>query len=156
MINVSKSIWISAPREKVFSIASDYRKWEDWYVGLSGVKPTTASITGTGCRYAYSIKFMGIRMPVETEIKDYTKNRGWKGVSTRGMKHITSWNFEIIGNGTILTMGITSGIPVPVVGILLDHGIMKSYFENNILASLTRLKRKIEACDLVENIQPLQ
>ncbi len=37
MIRIEHSTIIQAPVEQVFGYAADYRKWREWYEGVSGV-----------------------------------------------------------------------------------------------------------------------
>lgn len=49
---------------------------------------------------------LGVKIPVETEIYDYAENRGWIGVSTRGVPHRTRWSFEAFVNLEYLPVSI--------------------------------------------------
>ncbi len=76
MIRIEHSTIIQAPVEQVFSYAADYRKWPEWYEGVSDITPTTAVTEGNNARYAYRVCVMAISAGVETEIHDFVQNRG--------------------------------------------------------------------------------
>ena len=43
---------------------------------------------------------MGVAVSVETEVHDFAMNRGWTGVSTKGVPAHTYWTFESMGDET--------------------------------------------------------
>ena len=145
MFQAEHSIVIDAPAEKVFAYASDWRKWHEWFEGVSSFTPTTVTEKGTGTRYAYKATVMGIRIPVEIEIHDYVENEGWNGVSTKGAPHKTRWRFDTIGNRTRFTYGLEGHLPVPVLGKLLDRFFLQSQWDKIIVKSLVNLKTKLQA-----------
>jgi len=144
MTRVEASVEIAAPLPEVFAYASDWRKWEEWWLGVSDFRPTTEVTRGNGTRYAYKAWIGGIRMEVETEIHDFVENVGWRGVVTRGTPHTTRWLFEPAGAGTRLTYTLEYRIPVPVVGPLLDALLMRPGWQRRLERSLANLKARFE------------
>jgi len=144
MARIENSIVISVPVEKVFSYASDYQKWEDWFEGVSDFKPTTKTTRGNGTRYAYKARMMGLSIGIETEIQNFEENKGWEGSATKGMPHQTFWNFETVDSGTKMTYGLEYSIEVPFIGNWLDTTFMKPQWNKIIRNSLGNLKQKLE------------
>lgn len=100
---------------------------------------------GTGTRYAYKTRMLGIKFPVETEIHDYVEDQGWNGISTRGVPHRTMWSFEASGKETRFTYGLEGRMPIPLFGPLIDSRILHPLWEKIISNSLQNLKTKIES-----------
>jgi hypothetical protein len=140
MTRVEHNILIQAPVKDVFSYASDWRKWSDWFEGVSDFKATTEVEQGNGARYSYKARIMGISAKVETEIHDFVQNAGWKGVATKGMPHKTYWIFESIGDGTKFTYALEYKLSIPLLGSLLDSLIMKPQWDRIIRNTLKNLK----------------
>ena len=140
MTKIEKSIVIPTPVEKVFAYASDYQKWEDWFEVVSEFKPVTEFKRGNGTRYAYKAKMMGLAVGIETEIHDFVENRGWTGVSTKGMPHKTFWKFESIDEGTKMTYALEFDLNIPLIGKWLDNTFLKPQWEKIISKSLEKLK----------------
>ena len=141
MTRIESCVQIPAPVNDVFPYVSDYRKWEEWFEGVSDFKPTTNTTKGNGTRYAYKAKMMGLSVNVETEIFDYIENRGWKGKATKGMPHTTLWIFEPEDNGTKFTYSLEYEINIPLIGNWLDNKFMKPQWERIIGNSLENLKK---------------
>jgi coenzyme Q-binding protein COQ10 len=141
MIRVEHSIIIQAPVEQVFSYAADYRKWPEWYEGVSDVTTTTAVTVGNDARYAYRVRVMTVSAVVETEIHDFVQNRGWTGVSTKGIPHRTTWIFEPIGPATRFTHAVEGHMPVPLLGSLFDSMFLEPQWNKIVKNSLNNLKQ---------------
>lgn len=122
--------------DKVFNYASDYQKWQEWFEGVSNFKPTTESTKGNRTRYAYKAKMMGFIVGLETEIHDFVENKGWTGVSTKGMPHQTFWNFESVDSGTKMTYALEYALDIPLIGKWLDNAFIKPQWEKIISKSL--------------------
>lgn len=144
MTSVEQCIVIDKPVEEVFSYASDWQYWHEWFEGVSTFTPTTSIQKGSGTRYAYKANVMGIKVPVEIEIHDYVENEGWKGISTKGTPHRTYWRFEASGNQTRFTYGLESHLPIPVLGKFLDHYILQPQWNRIISNSLINLQKVFE------------
>lgn len=140
MSKVESSVKIPLPVEDVFPYVSDYKKWEEWFEGVSDFKPTTETTRGNGTRYAYKAKMMGLNVGVETEIFDFVENQGWKGKSIKGMPHTTYWIFESIEGGTKFTYALEYELEIPLVGNWLDKTFMEPQWNKIINNSLENLK----------------
>lgn len=140
---IEKGIVIKKTIDEVFSYASDWEKWADWFEGVSNFKPTTETKKGNGTRYAYKAKMMGLKVPVETEIHDFVVDKGWIGKSTKGMPHRTQWIFEKIDVGTKFTYVLEYKLPIPVLGPLFDKFILKPQWNKIIEKSLQNLNKKL-------------
>jgi uncharacterized protein YndB with AHSA1/START domain len=140
MTRIEHSVIIQAPIEKVFSYTADYQKWSEWFEGVSDFRATTTVSQGNGARYAYKARMMGVSAKIETEIHDFQLNRGWKGVATKGMPHLTQWIFEPITEGTKFTYILEYDMPIPLLCSLLDSLFMKPKWTKILEKSLNNLK----------------
>ncbi len=140
MTRIAESVEVSAPVEEVFAFASDWRRWEEWWLGVSGFKPATEVTRGNGARYAYTAWMAGLKVNLETEIQNFVENVGWRGVVSRGMPHRTQWLFEAEGAATRLTYILEYSLPVPVLGALLDFLLVRPGWRRLLRRSLGNLK----------------
>jgi len=140
MTRVEASVVVPAPLGEVFAYASDWRKWEEWWEGVSDFRPTTDLARGNGTRYAYKAWIGGLTLNLETEIHDFAENVGWVGTVIKGPPHRTQWVFEDQGERTRLTYILEYNIPVPVLGRLLDNWLMRPGWQRRLERSLENLR----------------
>jgi len=144
MTRIEASVEINAPVEEVFAFASDWRRWGEWWEGVSDFRPTTETTRGNGTRYAYRAWVAGLTVNLETEIQDFVENAGWRGIATKGMPHRTQWVFEAKGDVTRLTYILEYRLPLPVLGALLDSLLMRPGWRRRLENSLRNLKLRFE------------
>lgn len=140
MTRIESSAQIPLPVKDVFPYVSDYKKWEEWFEGVSDFKPTTETARGNGTRYAYKAKMMGLTVGLETEIFDFVENVGWKGKAIKGMPHTTYWIFESIEGETKFTYALEYQLEIPLIGNWLDKTFIEPQWNKIINNSLENLK----------------
>lgn len=140
MTRVEASVDIRAPLADVFAYASDWRKWDEWWEGVSGFQPTSEPTRGDGARYAYKTRIAGVRTNIETEIHDFAENVGWTGIVVKGPPHKTKWVFEGKGDLTRFTYILEYTLPVPILGPLLDSLLMRPGWRRRLEKSLQNLR----------------
>ena len=144
MTEIKRSIQIEAPVSKVFAYASDYRKWPDWYEGVSEFKPITETSYGNGTKYIYKAILFGMNVTVGTEITQFKENEGWIGKSFKGFGHMTEWIFKKSNANTEFTHGLTYKVPWYMGGKFSDIQFVKPAWIRIIENSLQNLKRIME------------
>ncbi len=144
MTHISRSVFIDAPLSRVFAYASEWSRWEDWFEGVSGFRPLTEIEKGNGAKYAYRAKMMGISVPVDAEVRDFRKNKGWVATGKKGMPYTAKWTFREKGGGTEFTYALEYTLTIPLIGGFLDRKLMIPEWENILEKSLANLKATIE------------
>ena len=139
---IENSIIIKKNIDEVFSYASDWEKWSDWFEGVSDFKPMTETKKGNGAHYTYKAKMMGLNVQVDTEIHKFVTNKGWIGKSTKGIPFETQWVFETNDEGTKFTYVLEYKLPIPLLGPLFDKFILKPQWIKIIEKSLQNLNQK--------------
>lgn len=140
MSRIEGSVVIDARIKEVFELASDWRRWPEWFEGVSDFRPVGEMTRGNGARYAYRARLMGMPAKVETEIHEFVENQGWTGIGTKGLSHQTQWIFEPQGEATKFTYILEYELPLPPVGSLLDRFFLKREWRRMIDKSLENLK----------------
>ena len=141
MTKIEDSVVIDAPVDAVFGYASDWRRWPDWFEGLSDVRSTSGVSRGTGARYAYRVRVLGVPVSVETELQDFVEGQGWTGVGTRGLPHRTHWRFEAQGQSTRFTYGLEYRLPPLLLGPMLDALFARREWRGILRRSLSNVQR---------------
>jgi uncharacterized membrane protein len=144
MTEIKRSINIKAPVEKVFSYASDYKKWSEFFEGVSDFKPITAITRGSGTKYIYKAKALGMKVTVGTEVQQFKENEGWIGKSFKGLEHQTQWIFEKSNGNTEFTFIQRYKLPFFLGGKFIDKMFAEPAWINIIEHSLQNLKKIME------------
>ncbi len=142
MSTVSGQVLIHASPHEVFSVASDWQQWSEWFAGTSDFRAVTSQTRGNGSRYAYRARLLGIAVPVETEICDFVEGRGWRGVSRRGPRHETSWQFTPEGDGTRFVFSME--YQLPFIPGFIDRWLVRPAWQRLAQRSADNLKLRIE------------
>ena len=145
MTRITARVDVNAPLDEVWAFASDWRRWDGWWVGVSGFRPTTPVARGNGARYAYRAWIAGLWVDLETEVREFQEKVGWRGVVTRGPPHRTQWVFESVGAATRLTYTLEYDLPIPVLGTALDSLFVRPGWKHRLERSLQNLRRHFEA-----------
>lgn len=143
MSRASASVLIEAPPHDVFAYASDWTHWSDWFAGATGFRPVGRITRGNGSRFRYRAKVFGIPVPIDTEIRDFTEDRGWTGVTRRGPRSETSWHFEPEGTGTRFTFGMHDRLPLLPQAI--DRRFVLPFWQRSVERSARQLKQQLES-----------
>ena len=144
MTEIKKSILINAPISKVFDFASNYLKWQEFFVGISDIRPITDITDDNGARFLYKVQLMGIKVSVGTEFQQFKRNEGWIGQSFKGLDAQTQWIFNESGGKTELTYIQRYKLPFYMGGNLIDKKFITPQWIKIIEESLNNLKRLTE------------
>ena len=144
MTEIKKSILINAPINKVFDFASNYLKWQEFFVGISGIRPITDITDDNGARFLYKVQLMGMKVSVGTEFQQFKRNEGWIGQSFKGLDAQTQWIFNESGGKTELTYIQRYKLPFYMGGNLIDKKFITPQWIKIIEESLNNLKRLTE------------
>jgi hypothetical protein len=144
MTEIKKSILINAPINKVFDFASNYLKWQEFFVGISDIKPITDITNDNGARFLYKVQLMGIKVSVGTEFQQFKRYEGWIGQSFKGLDAQTQWIFKESDGKTEFTYIQRYKLPFYMGGNLIDKKIITPQWITIIEESLNNLKRLTE------------
>lgn len=145
MTEIKRNIIIEAPVNKVFEYAADYKNWSKFFEGVSDFKPITAVTRGSGSKYIYKAKALGMNVTVGTEVQQFKENEGWIGKSFKGLEHQTQWIFKKSNSNTEFTFIQRYKLPFYLGGKLFDKMFAEPVWINIIEHSLQNLKKIIEA-----------
>ena len=144
MTEIKKSIFINAPIKNVFDFASNYLKWQEFFVGISDIRPITDITDDNGARFLYKVQLMGIKVSVGTEFQQFKRNEGWIGQSFKGLDAQTQWIFKESDGKTEFTYIQRYKLPFYMGGNLIDKKFITPQWIKIIEESLNNLKRLTE------------
>ena len=123
MPQVSNSVNISAPVEKVFAYVSDPTNLPEWMGSLSEVTNVTGS--GVGQHYHWKYNMVGIPLRGESTITELVPNERFATESKAGVENTFTFTFTPHESGTKLDLEVDYNIPVPVLGKLAEQLVLK-------------------------------
>ena len=123
MQKVEHTIIIDASVQEVFSYASDWQYWTDWFIGFADCSPVTEIKRGNGAIYDYKMWILGMPFKCQTEIHNFVENKGWSGHRVKGVPHKTTWIFEDLEGRTKFTYIAEYSIPIigPIFYLLFTN-----------------------------------
>lgn len=142
MKSLRQSIWVDAPRDKVF-------EWVTWSPNLVGVWPTvlkSENYTRDENNFGHQdVTYMmaGMRIKVHTDDIERVENEKIVAYSKTGIESTITWSFHDQDNGTLIVFYVEYKIPVPVVGPFAES-IVVAVNQTDATIMLKNVKRKLE------------
>ena len=145
MARVVKSIQIDAPREHVFALATALSRQPDWTTFVKEGLITSGDGRSAGTRDRTIFK-VGVRSTkAENLWTAYTPGELFARNTVSGMAQEESMQFTAAGNGTIVQWSVNYRPPLGPLGRFMDVFMMNRVYQNEIEASLDRLKAALES-----------
>lgn len=117
------SILIHASADKVFAYVDEPMNYITWLPNMVEVRNVIG--TGIGQQYEWTFKMGGLLHRGQTVIVEYVPNQ-------RALHQIIGnidalWEYEVDNDdkGTVLTIGVEYSVPVPVLGRLAEHIVVR-------------------------------
>ncbi len=146
MANITKSIEIEAPPEKVFAFLTDLEKRNETTKGWAEAKYISNGLVGVGTRM-HSIGWAaGKRGEWDMEIVEFVKNKKVASRIVNGgkQKMADALTLEPTDKGTMFTFNLDYNVRPPVIGSLLGALIVKKDMIKGMNNHLENLKKAIE------------
>lgn len=144
MARIERSIEIHKQVEEVFQFTANWQNLPKFCEEFSDLKPTTEKTWGNGARFAFKVKVLGVTVALESEIHNFVENKGWTGVSVKGLEHQSHWLFAPRNNKTEFTYILDYKMPIPIISSVLDNLFIKKHWEKLTEKWLQNLKRILE------------
>lgn len=142
MTKVKKSILIHAPMEAVFALATDPKRWDTWYAGLSEPEKITGEgEAGTVVEHSYLLA--GIRFPVTSHVleKQSSPEGGrWRGKVEGPLAGEHTWTYTPKNGDTEVMVEMDYTVPGKALGKIADRLIIERMEERSLDQTLENLK----------------
>lgn len=143
MAKLNRSTTIHAPAEEVFHFLEDKTHLPEFWPSMMEVSDIQDLPNG-GKHYHWAYKMAGIRLEGDADEVDVIPNRKLVARNEKGIESTVTWAMEPRGDDTELTFEVEYKVPVPVLGKLAEHVIVKLN-ENEADTMIANLKTQIEA-----------
>ena len=144
MARVVKSIRVDAPREHVFALATDVTRQSDWTTFVKEGLITSGDGKSAGTTDRSVVKVGPRSTKAETVWTEYNAGERFARRATSGMQMEERMLFTAVGNGTDVQWAVTYEPPMGPIGKFMDVFMMNRVYQNEIEASLERLKVALE------------
>jgi len=142
MATWTNSIVIQAAADKVFAYVDEPMNLAEWLPSIVEVRNVIG--TGAGQQFEWTAKMIGLLLRGQSTVVEHAPNKC--GVhQTIGMVSSTfGYSVEPHGEGTELTLEIEYSVPIPLVGRLAEHVLVRRNAREFQLA-LDNVKELMEA-----------
>ena len=144
MAKVVKSIRIDAPREHVFALATDVTRQPDWTTFVKEGLITSGDGKSAGTTDRTVVQVGPRPTKAESVWTEYTTGERFARRATSGMEMEERMLFTPVGNGTDVQWAVRYTPPMGPLGKFMDVFMMNRVYQNEIEASLERLKEALE------------
>ncbi|HXG35713.1 MAG TPA: SRPBCC family protein [Dehalococcoidia bacterium] len=145
MAEVSKSIEIAAPRERVFQEATDPAKQGEWALFLKDVAVVSGDKTTPGSKQVWQFKVGPRAQPLEAVITRFIPNEHVARRAEGAINLEESMAFVAVDDtATRVHWNFEYQPPLGPIGRLLDTIFVNRVFQNDVETSLENLKRRLE------------
>jgi uncharacterized membrane protein len=145
LARVLKSIRIDAPREHVFALATDVTRQPDWTTFVKEGLITSGDGRSAGTTDRTVVKVGPRATKAENVWTEYTTAEAFARRATSGMEMEEKMTFTATANGTEVQWMVVYKPPMGPLGKFMDAFMMNRVYQNEIEASLERLKAELEA-----------
>ena len=145
MARVAKSIQIDASREHVFALATDISRQPEWttFVKEGLITSGDGKSAGTRDRTVFRVGPRSTR--AENLWTAYNTGELFARRSVSGMTQEETMQFTPAGNSTLVEWTVNYRPPLGPLGRFMDVFMMNRVYQNEIEASLERLKASLES-----------
>ncbi len=142
MANLSSTIVINQPVDKVFAYVIAVENHTAWQAGIKAAKVTPAGPIAVGSIYGYTTEVMGRKYESQMQVSAFEPNKKW-AVKTIGVPRSveTVYLFEAAGNGTKLTLSME--VPAGAYPAAAE-GAIKQQMQKTLEDQGKRIKQLVE------------
>jgi ligand-binding SRPBCC domain-containing protein len=125
MAELSQSVKIEAPVQKVFAFVTNPANWTKFVTSLVDVSELSPEMPQAGATFAWEYKMLGLRFSGQGRVTEYEKDRSF-AISMSGRFPITeTYHFMPRGQGTELTVKIHYEVPEGIIGQIADKVLLE-------------------------------
>ncbi len=142
MANLSSTVVINKPVDKVFAYVIAVENHTAWQAGIKAAKVTPAGPIAAGSIYSYTTEVMGRKYESQMQVSAFELNKKW-AVKTIGVPRSveTVYLFEAVGNGTKLTLSMD--VPAGAYPAAAE-GAIKQQMQKTLEEQGKRIKQLVE------------
>jgi hypothetical protein len=137
------AIRIAADPQAVFDVIVDWRRVDEYFVGIRHVRPLDHREHGVGSTFDVELHVGPLRQRGRIEVTEHDPPRGWRWRTTKGPSQDGWWTIAAVGRGSEVRLGNEfhyslrhGGRPAEAIAVRL--------VDRTIKQTLANLKRLVE------------
>ena len=149
MASIRLSAHVDAPIDRVFQMATDFKRYPEWNVAFVEVAEVLGPPDKVGTRITATMTLLHRKMQGWAEIADFNRPRFLKleGVSTDGGKICMEYLFKRVGRTTDIEFYSNYELPAGPFDGILDWVFVERAAERDLRHSMENLKALVEAAN---------
>jgi uncharacterized membrane protein len=120
---LKNSVVINAPTDRVLTYVNDPTTMVDWVPTMMEIRDVIG--TGEGQQYGWTYKYVGLLLRGQSTVVEYVPNELSVHQTIGTINSVWTFRVEPHEDGTTLTLDIEYTIPIPVLGKLAEHLVVK-------------------------------
>ena len=147
MTHVRTSAHLDAPIDRVFELATDFRRYPEWNVNYVEVTEVVGPAHKVGTRIVATMKLLDRKLEGWAEIVEIDQPTFLKlsGTSKEGGKLTVEYRFTPVGLTTDVVAEIEYELPAGPFGKVLDRLFIERTVERDLRHSMENFKALVEA-----------
>jgi len=147
MTHVRTSAHLDAPIDRVFELATDYKRYPEWNVNYVEVPEVLGPAHKAGTRIRSTMKLLDRKLEGWAEITEIDQPKFIKltGTSNEGGKLIAEYRFTPAGTTTDVTAEVEYELPAGPFGKIFDRLFIERTVERDLHHSMENFKALVEA-----------
>jgi len=139
---LKNSVVISAPTDRVLTYVNDPTTMVDWVPTMMEIRDVIG--TGEGQQYGWTYKYVGLLLTGQSTVVEYVPNEHSVHQTIGTINSVWTFRVEPHEDGTRLTLDVEYEIPMPVLGKLAEHLVVRRDARALVWA-LANVKELLEA-----------
>ncbi len=139
---LKNSIVIEAPSDRVLTYVNDPTMMVDWIPHMMEIRDVIG--TGEGLQYCWTCKYVGLLLTGQSTVVEYVPNELSVHQTIGTINSVLTCRVEPHEEGTRLTIDVEYGIPIPVLGKLAEHLVVRRD-ARDLKVMLANVKDQLEA-----------
>lgn len=144
MPNVTETVEIAAPAEKVFEFVVEPERATMFLPGLNRISNVSTAQPGVGQTWDYEFNWFGLVILGKSECKQFKKPHEYQFQTQTGARSTWTYRFDPNGKHTRLTLEVAYELPRDLVTRVAAEGILEKMNQNRAREAVANVKALLE------------
>ena len=144
MANITRTVTINAPLDKVFTFVTSPENWTKYVTSLVEVRDVSSQGVEKGTTFVWQYRMLGLNFGGKGTITENVPNAKF-GMKMEGGFPITeNYGFRAVGGGTELTVEVIYETPGKILSVVSKSSVVEKLNQKEAEAVLEKIKMLCE------------